>query len=95
MVLMGRGKGKNGIAFQAFVCFLSLERANHRASVVGYCAWCLEFFLGKRAFRPFSWVDIWGIRYLHFSNDHDFEMALTLLIFLSVLWLSSPDTGSP
>jgi hypothetical protein len=42
MVLMGRdgkgkgmGKGKNGIAFQAFVFFLSLERANHRASVVG------------------------------------------------------------
>jgi len=43
MVLMGRGKGKNGIAFQAFVFFLSLERANHRASERG---WLLRMVFG-------------------------------------------------
>ena len=62
MVLMGRdgkgmGKGKHGIAFQAFVrFFLSLERANHRASerawlVNGMVFW--SFYLGSELFVLF------------------------------------------
>ena len=85
-----------GLHFRRSFFFLSLERANHRASERG---WLLRMVFGvfpwEASFSSFSWVDIWGIRYLHFSNDHDFEMAFTLLFFLSVLWLSSPNTGSP
>jgi hypothetical protein len=51
----GKGKGKNGIAFQAFVFFLSLERANHRTSERGWliCMVFGVFFLASELFVLF------------------------------------------